>query len=293
MNHHYVYVIFRPHGIPCYVGKGSGGRWKAHMDGCRGQNIHLVNIFKVAGGSLPVVKVREGLTNEEANTVEIALIAAIGREVDGGPLVNQTIGGEGTVGYKYTPEQRAALSVARKGRKQNVETIEKRRIAMQGRIVSDQTKAKIAASNTGKKRSPETIERIRFAKAGFRHTDEAKAKISAAGTGRKKSPESIAKFQAARLGHEVSDETRAKLRTANLGKKHTQGAKDKVRAAFLGKKRAPFSDEHLANLRAAVKRREARRVVTVDHQGETSDVSTKPPIVRASAPTVVGSVPYS
>lgn len=266
MNDYYVYVIFRPHGVPCYVGKGRGDRWKAHLQRCRGRNPHLVAIFNKAGGTLPTVKVREGLTNSESSVIEIALIKAIGREVHGGPLVNQTDGGEGSPGYRFTPEQRAAMGALRRGTKQRPETIERRRLAMLGRVFSDETKAKIAASNTGKKRSPESIERNRLNHLGRRHTDEAKAKISAAGTGRKKSPESIAKFQASRMGHEVSDETRAKLRTANLGKKHTQGAKDKVRAAFLGKKRAPFSDEHLANLRAAVKRREARRVVTVDHQ---------------------------
>lgn len=98
----YVYVIFRPDGTPCYVGKGSASRWRMHDRWTC--NPHLRSIFKNAGGDLPVVKIREGMTDAEALTTEIALIAAIGRKAHGGPLVNLTDGGDGASGVRRSAE---------------------------------------------------------------------------------------------------------------------------------------------------------------------------------------------
>lgn len=97
----YVYVLFRPwDGSPFYVGKGKGRRWLDHKHGRR--NRHLVNIFNKATSlnlDIPKVKVRQNLTETEAFEIEKALIAAIGRKKNGGPLVNGTDGGEGTAGH--------------------------------------------------------------------------------------------------------------------------------------------------------------------------------------------------
>jgi hypothetical protein len=54
-------------------------------------------------GSLPCVIIRSDLLETEAFEIEIALIAAIGREPNG-PLVNLTAGGEGLSGNKRSPE---------------------------------------------------------------------------------------------------------------------------------------------------------------------------------------------
>ena len=90
----YVYIWFRPDGIPCYVGKGQGNRWLR----TRPHNRHLKNIIvkaKREGKDIPKIKVRVGLTEAEAFDTEVAFIAAIGRCKNGGPLVNFTDGGEG------------------------------------------------------------------------------------------------------------------------------------------------------------------------------------------------------
>src|SRR5579859_4183589 len=101
----YVYVIFRPNGIPCYVGKGHGKRDQLHeVKGSH--NLHLRAIFELAGGKLPRVRLREGLTDKEALALEIVFIRAIGREIHGGPLVNQTDGGEGGSGAIRSVETR-------------------------------------------------------------------------------------------------------------------------------------------------------------------------------------------
>jgi hypothetical protein len=107
---YYVYGVFRPSGIPMYIGHGCGDRWKRH-DRKRTQNPHFAAILDQAGGDLPTVIIRSGLTKSEACEIEIALIKAIGREINGGPLVNLTDGGDGgTPGAVMTPEWRANRS---------------------------------------------------------------------------------------------------------------------------------------------------------------------------------------
>lgn len=94
MSKFYIYIIFRPNGVPCYIGKGKGARWRMYEMGYY-HNLHLERIACNAGGDLPIVKIRSGLSEVEAFETEIALIRAIGREANGGPLVNLTDGGEG------------------------------------------------------------------------------------------------------------------------------------------------------------------------------------------------------
>lgn len=128
-NDFYVYVIFRTNGIPCYVGKGRGQRSKHHAK--FSHNRHLRNIYNQAGGVLPLVKIREGLTDPEACSIERAFIAAIGRADLGlGPLVNFCDGGEGTSGHVKSAETRAKLSAAHKGKIVSPETVKKWRKSM-------------------------------------------------------------------------------------------------------------------------------------------------------------------
>lgn len=87
----YVYLLSRLDGRPCYVGKGHGDRINRHRRWC--VNPHLKHIIRAAGGDLPKLKIRENLTEAEAFAFERMLIASIGREAHGGPLVNQTDGG--------------------------------------------------------------------------------------------------------------------------------------------------------------------------------------------------------
>lgn len=110
---HYVYIIFRPDGRPCYVGKGKGNRWEVHER--RTHNPYLARIIAKAGGSIPKIKVREDLTDAEACETEIAFIAAIGRrDLGTGPLVNLTDGGDGAAGAIHGFERRAKRSLRAK-----------------------------------------------------------------------------------------------------------------------------------------------------------------------------------
>lgn len=165
----YVYIYFRLDGSPCYVGKGYRERWISHKR--KSCNKHLAAIIKNSGGDLPVVKIRQGLTEVQANEIEVALIKAIGRKANGGPLVNQTDGGEGA-----------------RGRKMPAEEIERRKAILNRPDI----KAKMVASHKGqpsgrkgKKVSPETLAKIIVAlKDRGPHTEETKLKMSISQTER-------------------------------------------------------------------------------------------------------------
>lgn len=183
----YVYVLFRPDGTPCYVGKGRGDRWTHHerRPKVRGHNPHLARIIAKAGGELPKVKVRVGLTDIEAFAIEVALIAAIGRGKNG-PLVNLTDGGDGLV--NPSPETRAKMSARAITRLQD--PVARARFTRLGRrgSISDETRQKMSASHSGKKKSPAHV-----------------AAVAAALRGKPKSAEHCAIMSAQRLGVKRGD----------------------------------------------------------------------------------------
>lgn len=104
-----VYILFRPdNGEPFYVGKGAPNRPWGHLkrpDKCNTFKQAVIDKCVAMGLEIPVVVLHEGLTNEKACEIEIALIAAIGRWPNG-PLTNLTDGGEGCLGRVLTEEQR-------------------------------------------------------------------------------------------------------------------------------------------------------------------------------------------
>lgn len=185
MNDYYVYIFFRPwDGSPCYVGKGRRHRWLEHDRlGADHYNPHFANVLKKAGGTLPKVKVCEGLTGAEALEVEIAFIAAIGRQQHGGPLVNLTDGGDGASGWRHSPEAKVRIAEA-----------------LAAREITDATREKLRTAATGK--------------TGTKHSDEFKAKISRIHKGRVKSDAEREAIRRAKIGHVVSPETRAKISAA-------------------------------------------------------------------------------
>lgn len=119
---HYVYIIFDMAGIPRYCGAGTSTRDRQHfLKSTRHFNKPLEALLVKHGDRLPVVRVRERLTKQEAHTTEIALIAAIGRQEDGGSLYNILPGGR--LGRRHSPEALAKMSAAFKGKRQSPEQI--------------------------------------------------------------------------------------------------------------------------------------------------------------------------
>jgi hypothetical protein len=121
-------------------------------------------------------------------------------------LTNATDGGEGTKGLVRTPEHRAKLAAAHKGK-----------------ALSPEHKAKIGATSRGRTHSPETRARMSRSAKGRVHSPEAIAKMSAAKKGRAQkghpmSPEARAKIAASLKGHLVPPEVRAKISAALMAK---------------------------------------------------------------------------
>lgn len=125
----YIYVLFDWLGIPRYIGKGTGDRWLRHE-----REAASINILKSCFiektwsmlGEIPKIKILENLLEEEAFSIEMAFIKAIGRYPNG-PLCNMTDGGDGVPGLtpeqfsararranaSRTPEERSAIARAR------------------------------------------------------------------------------------------------------------------------------------------------------------------------------------
>ena len=200
---HHVYIVFRPDGTPCYVGKGSGARWKRHNRRCA-HNKHLASILAAAGGDLPVVKIRDGLTNAEACEIEVALIAAIGREANGGVLVNQTDGGEGAVGWAHSQETKSKIGRANKNPGEG--TRQKLRDNPNRHIFSPAELAKSAEARRGKSLPKEHRIKISAGLSGRSMSKETRARLSASLAGNKNC---VGKRNAAGLKH--SAETRSRI----------------------------------------------------------------------------------
>ena len=105
----------------------------------------------------------------------------------------------GREGRPHTPESKAKLSAAHKGKIISPETREKIKAANKGRPKSEEHKAKIAAGRS----RPESTEKFRAANGGVNHhlygkhhTEATKAKMSAA----RNREEAKAKFSASRSG---------------------------------------------------------------------------------------------
>jgi group I intron endonuclease len=127
----------------------------------------------------------------------------------------------GRLGMKSSPQTKAKISAANKGRIHTPEARARMSLGAIGRVrppMSPETRAKIAIANTGKKHSPEVLARVAAANTGKKHSDEHKAKIAAAMAGKPKSPEARAKLSAAKKGKSFSPEHRSNLSLAHQGK---------------------------------------------------------------------------
>lgn len=188
---HYVYIVFRPDGSPCYVGKGKGYRWRFHL--WRSHNRQLRGIVERAGGEVPIVIVRSGIAEADAYAMEAAFISAIGR-FPIGPLVNMTDGGEGMLGHKQSPETIERRISKTRGRIPSQETRDKISAAKRGMIVSEETRAKLRRPKSEAHRLA-----LRMAKLGRKQSAAFIETRIAPLRGRQRPPEVGAKVSASKL----------------------------------------------------------------------------------------------
>lgn len=218
----YVYMVRDLKNVPRYVGKGRGRRSEDHRR--RSHNKVLRGMFRNADGRLPIMKVCGDLPNEQAVELERFLIAELGRiDIGTGPLVNFTDGGEGSVGLIRTPESRAKMSAAKKGKRiphliplytqrkgipKSAQHAEKLRQHLARTL--ELRAAKISASLRRPKTAAEIAANPALQK-GVPKTESHRIALSAAHKGKKRSSNAIRASADAHRGLARSPETKARM----------------------------------------------------------------------------------
>ena len=201
---------------PFYVGKGNGDRSNIHLT-VDNNNKHFDNTIKkiqrVCNTDPIIVKYQEMLLEQDSLSLEIKMIATIGRhDLKKGPLCNLTDGGEGL--SNPSAETRKKLGGMR-GKKHTIESKQKMR-----KPKSEKAKINIALAQIGKKHSPEQNLKHSIMMSGDKHpfygkyhTEESKKAMSEKLSGRKNGP--------------CSDETKRRISAGNKGNVHVAWNKGK------------------------------------------------------------------
>lgn len=110
----------------------------------------------------PIIKkLFENLTEKQAFKIEIRLIKELGRkDLNAGPLLNLTNGGEGHSGFKDTEKSKRNRRLSQLGKKLSKEHREKLKIAHLGKKHTKEQTEKIRLALIGKKKSKEHINKI-------------------------------------------------------------------------------------------------------------------------------------
>jgi hypothetical protein len=209
---YYTYAYLREDRTPYYIGKGKGNR-----------------IFNKNKGDIRppkdksrIIFLKKNLTESEAFTHEIYMIAVFGRKDLGtGMLRNRTDGGDGVSGLVVGEETRKKLSELRVGEKN----------PNYGKKMSEEQRKKISESAKGRKLSEEHKNKIRKSmlgntwNVGRKHSDEMKMKVGESSKGRQHMK-----------GRKFSEETKKKLSESHKGKTPTEETRKKLRESKLGRK---------------------------------------------------------
>lgn len=111
------------------------------------------------------------------------------------------------LGFKFSDESKAKMSLKR---------------------ISPEARAKISVALKGRKKSPEHVAKVRAKRLGYKPSVETIAKLSAAHKGKKQSRETKDKRAASHRGKKMSLEARANLSKARTGILHTPETKAKL-----------------------------------------------------------------
>lgn len=131
---------------------------------------------------------------------------------------NLSAGGESTLGYKFTLEQRKNLSIAHLNSEKhqsackNPDRNNKMSQTKKGQIRSESHKHNLSIALTGKKRTEESKLKQSIANKGKRLSEETKQKIGQGNKGKIVSEETRQKIGNIHRGKIVSEETRQKIR---------------------------------------------------------------------------------
>jgi group I intron endonuclease len=159
----YTYAHSKPDGSIFYIGKGAGDRaWQKEN-----RNIHWHRTVAKFGYQVNILAKWD--TENEAFDHEKFLISCFkSLKVK---LVNMTNGGEGSAGYRWTNEQKAAFDITGEknpmfGKRHSQEAKDKIAAKATGRKLSEQTKAKLSSALKNRKFSESHLEKLRIAGYG-------------------------------------------------------------------------------------------------------------------------------
>jgi group I intron endonuclease len=201
-------------------------RWNTHILSLgkkKHNNKYLQHSWDKYGASMFNFRIVQVLENIESllQDMEIYWIAYYNSYIYDLGGYNLTRGGEGIRGYKYTDEQRLAVSDR-----------------MKGKIITEEQKLKISIANKGKKRTDETKAKMSKSFKGHFVSEETRRKQSEMRKGRVFSEESILNYQYASSGRKSNRETSSKYVGVTWDK-----SRNKWVASFCGKHLGRFSTE--------------------------------------------------
>lgn len=179
---YYVYEHWRLDRDECfYVGKGKGYRAYSRHSRNRFHKAICEKLQKT-GFAFEVRMVATGLTEEQAFDLEIERIK-FWREA-GADLANATDGGEGVSGLKMSEAAREKMRLKKLGKKQSIETVEKRIAPLRGRKQSPEAIEKSASWRRGRKLTEEHREKISNSHKGKTTSQAARMALSLANKGK-------------------------------------------------------------------------------------------------------------
>ncbi len=226
----FIYALLDPRtGAIRYVGKADDPQKRLgdHLRQCKCGESYRAHWLRqlLRDGLRPLLEVVDEVAQSEWAAVECAYVTFYKEQ--GCELVNATPGGDGMgagelhplFGRPRSPEVRAKLSAANKGKTLSPEVRAKLRAAHNGKIFSPERCANMSAAQKGKPASAAKLVKLKAlhaANRGRRPTPEQTARKVAAQTGRKHSPETIAKMRATGAGRKPSEATRLANRRPGL-----------------------------------------------------------------------------
>jgi hypothetical protein len=238
----YIYTLSEPDGEKRvrYVGKTDNpkNRLARHISLSDTEDTHKGHWIRklVNAGQRPVMTIVQVGVGGSWEVAERAWITELRQQ--GASLTNHTDGGEGLSGHTHTPEARAKMSIANRGKSKSAEHRAKLSRANKGKRFSEERKAALSVARKADKQHMKQFTAMAQAYRGTKHTAESKAKMSKVQRARVLSPgaqarvdESIVKMAAANRGKKLTSEHRANISAGLKGGKRTAETRAKMSAA--------------------------------------------------------------